>query len=591
MKKSDITIVALLFLLLIAWGFHQSQNAPRRPAPAPVAGAADGLASSNVPTVIASAPPAAAITPPAAAIVERGDQEPQPVAAAAEEKPAHGQPEQRVILTNGIMSVAVSSWGGGIVEAELSRYRQAVDANSDPVRLDFSDGPALSMAGIPGLSSDADFTVARTDPHQALVSRSTPDGLNFERRVTLTDSYRLEIVDTFVNAGGAPAALPAYAVRLGDMQHIETHTTQKGISYLSMDSQASAGGEGVTHWTKEIPALFGYRASMFSCAKPDLSALPVSARRPVEQPLDWMAVKNKFFVQILAPDGGSAGGELIAVRDPARKGFEVAEVAATMRFTERVLQPGATHSQTFRYYVGPKKYDELKDLGNRQDEVMEFGMLKWFCKQLLLLMNFIHAYVKSYGVAIIILTAIVRLVFWPVTHKSTESMKKMQALQPEMQKLKEKYKDKPQKLNQEMMALYKEHKVNPASGCLPIVIQIPVFIALYTVLRSAIELRFADFLWIGDLSEPERLFASLLPIPLNILPLVMTATMIWQQKLTPSVGDPQQQKMMMLMPVVFLFIFYPMASGLVLYWSVSQIFSIAQLLVQRRKGVKKAGVV
>jgi YidC/Oxa1 family membrane protein insertase len=134
------------------------------------------------------------------------------------------------------------------------------------------------------------------------------------------------------------------------------------------------------------------------------------------------------------------------------------------------------------------------------------------------------------------------------------------------------------------MALYKEHKVNPMSGCLPMVVQIPVFIALFSVLRSAVELRFAPFLWIRDLSEPENLLVGVLPLPLNILPLFMTATMVWQQHLTPTAGDPQQKKMMAFMPVVMLFIFYNMPSALVLYWSTSQCLAIAQLLIQKRRG-------
>jgi YidC/Oxa1 family membrane protein insertase len=237
------------------------------------------------------------------------------------------------------------------------------------------------------------------------------------------------------------------------------------------------------------------------------------------------------------------------------------------------------------YFVGPKEHARLKRLGEHQGDVMEFGWFSWMCKPLLMILNKIHAVVRNYGLAIILLTALVRIVFWPVTHKSTESMKKMQKLQPLITEIREKHKGDSQKMNQEVMALYKERKVNPMAGCLPMVIQIPVFIALFTVLRSAVELRYASFLWISDLSEPENLFAGMIPVvgALNILPLFMTATMVWQQRLTPTAGDPQQQKMMMIMPVVMLFIFYSMPSALVLYWSTSQCLAIVQLLVQRRK--------
>jgi YidC/Oxa1 family membrane protein insertase len=148
--------------------------------------------------------------------------------------------------------------------------------------------------------------------------------------------------------------------------------------------------------------------------------------------------------------------------------------------------------------------------------------------------------------------------------------------------MREKYKDKPQKIQEETMKLYKEHKVNPIGGCLPMVIQIPVFIALFNVLRSAVELRYAGFLWVTDLSEPEGLFAGVLPIALNILPIIMTATSVWQSYLTPSGGDPAQQKMMLLMPIMMLFIFYNMPSALVLYWTANQVLMIVQLLWQKR---------
>jgi YidC/Oxa1 family membrane protein insertase len=208
-----------------------------------------------------------------------------------------------------------------------------------------------------------------------------------------------------------------------------------------------------------------------------------------------------------------------------------------------------------------------------------------------LLWGLIHfAVFGNYGIAILILTILVRVIFWPLTHKGTESMKRMQALQPQMKEIKEQYKDNPQMQQQKTMALYKENKVNPMGGCLPMFIQIPVFIALFAVLRSAIELRYSGFLWIRDLSEPENLFAGMFTIPiigwdaLNILPILMAATMMWQQKLTPTAGDAQQQKMMaVMMPIMMLFFFYSMPSGLVLYWTTSQVLMIAQMLIKKKK--------
>jgi YidC/Oxa1 family membrane protein insertase len=200
--------------------------------------------------------------------------------------------------------------------------------------------------------------------------------------------------------------------------------------------------------------------------------------------------------------------------------------------------------------------------------------------------------VRNYGIAIILLTLLIRILFWPLTHKSTESMRRMQEIQPEIKALQAKYgKSNPQKLQQETMKLYKEKKVNPMGGCLPMFVQIPVFIALFTVLRNAIELRYSGFLWIADLSTAENLMAGKIPFvgALNILPIVMSLSMIWQQKLSSpgTAATPeqqQQQKMMMfMMPIMMLFFFYSMPSGLVLYWTTSNLLMIAQTSMRNLK--------
>jgi len=204
-------------------------------------------------------------------------------------------------------------------------------------------------------------------------------------------------------------------------------------------------------------------------------------------------------------------------------------------------------------------------------------------------MNAIYAMVGNYGLAIMLLVIFIRIVFWPLTHKGTESMRRMQELAPLMKELNEKYKDDAQKRQQALMELYKEHKVNPLGGCMPMLVQIPVFIGLFYVLRSAIELRYAGFLWIDDLSEPEGLLGDVLPLPLNILPLLMAATMFLQQKLTPtpSAADPRQQQMhqmmMKVMPVMMLVMLYNFASGLALYWTTQNVLMIVQQALYRKR--------
>ena len=216
---------------------------------------------------------------------------------------------------------------------------------------------------------------------------------------------------------------------------------------------------------------------------------------------------------------------------------------------------------------------------------MEFGMWRWVCYPTVWLLNTFNNFIPNFGIAILILTIFVRILFWPLTHKSTISMRRMQEIQPKMKEIREKFKDNPQRMQQETFQLYREHNVNPMSSCLPMLIQIPVFIALFTVLRSAVELRYAPFLWIVDLSEPENLFPTIFPFGgLNILPILMAVTMGLQSALTPSTGDKNQQRMMtVMMPVMMLFMFYSFPSALSLYWTVSQILSIAQMWWIRKK--------
>jgi YidC/Oxa1 family membrane protein insertase len=244
-----------------------------------------------------------------------------------------------------------------------------------------------------------------------------------------------------------------------------------------------------------------------------------------------------------------------------------------------------------KFYVGPKKQALLWDLGMK--DVMEFGMWRWICYPIVWVLNFFNSLIPNYGIAIILLTILVRLIFWPLTHKSTVGMKKMQELQPKMKEIQAKFKDNPQRLQQETWALYRSEKVNPMSSCLPMLVQIPVFIALFNVLRSAVELRYAPFLWIGDLSEPEGLLAAYLPFGgLNILPILMAVSTALQSAFTPSTGDKNQQKMMMvIMPVMMLVMFYSFPSALSLYWFLSNLFSIVQMWCIRRKTAKEQALV
>ncbi len=596
MKKQDIFIVGMLFAALLAWPFMAKKLFPPPPQPRPVTQTVQEPSRTDLPYAapntqqpesIQSAP---ALTKPASVNFNVAKQ-----SAATPAEPI--LPEQSLVLSNAEAAVTVSSRGGGITAVELKQYRHSLELQSGPVVLDFANLPALTYAGLPGLSAQDNFIIEMDPAGSAIRStKSTPTGLVFTRTLSLENDFRIKVEDLFTNAGAESIKLGEHEIQVGPMRMTGEIKTM-GLDTLGVDAQPSAGGERVTRWAGKLVKLF--KAEMNEQA---LAGVPDTITKNVNMPVDWVAAKSKFFVQILAPDGGAAAYRIRAKRelapgereDPRRapKSAEIADVSATALFGETTLAPGESLTRDLHYYAGPKKYSILKTLGLHQEEVMDFGWWKPVCKFLLVVLNYTFDYIPNYGIAIIILTIFIRIIFWPLTHKSTESMKKMQALQPLMAELKLKYKDNPKKMQEETLGLYRKHKVNPVSGCLPMLVQIPVFVALFVVLRSAIELRFADFLWIRDLSGPENLLPGLLPNPigaLNILPIFMAATMFWQQKLTPTTTtDPMQQKMMLwFMPIMMLVMFYKMPSALVLYWSTNQVIMIAQLMIQKKRTALK----
>ncbi|HIJ60247.1 MAG TPA: membrane protein insertase YidC, partial [Nitrospirae bacterium] len=265
----------------------------------------------------------------------------------------------------------------------------------------------------------------------------------------------------------------------------------------------------------------------------------------------WIAQEDKYFFTALVPKG-----KIEEAKIWDKEGTTLAAIK----------MPSGTNQ--YLLYTGPKEFDHLEKVGFGLEHIVDFGFFSFLARPLFWVLKVFYNFTHNYGVAIIILTIIVRIPFIPVINSGQKSMKKMQDLQPKMAEIREKYKNDPQRMQQELMALYKIYKVNPMSGCLPILLQIPVFFALYKVLLIAIELRNAPFVgWITDLSAKD---------PYYILPIIMGATMIIQQKMTPSAMDPTQQKIMMIMPIVFTFLFLTFPSGLVLYWLVNNVLSIAQ---------------
>ncbi len=582
MNKTERIGVVVLFGLLLAWSVFGRRLMPSPAVPPPGEALREATAE----------PPSLEAAEPSPAVVPAAGGEVLTVVDPLDPEVVRSSDEVTLTLTNDVMQVVFSSWGGGVTRVSLNAYRAALEPDSGPVVFDFGDRATLRYRGLPGVSGGDDFQVEPV-ANGVRLSRTGPTGLSLQRTAVLEDGYAFTVEDRITNHGGEPLVLRDVQIGMGPMVDMEQAPGGMGsIAYLGVDVLHTADGK-VENIGKKLSGLFGVRGG---CSKTDLRGVPLSAVEEVRGVMDWVAVKNKFFTQILAPvEAGGITGVGIRAERAATDSFRLEAVSALLALPELVLAPGETVERRYRYYAGPKKYTRLKAEGGRRVEIMEFGrFFKPVCKVLLPLLNGIERVIPGgYGMAIIVLTILVKVVFWPVTHKGTESMKRMQKLQPEIKKLREKYKNDAKKLQEKQMLLYREHKVNPLAGCLPMLIQIPVFIGLFTVLRSAVELRYTRFLWIRDLSEPEGLLAGVLPFlsgGLNILPLLMTATMVLQQKLTPSAGDPQQQKMMAFMPVMMLFIFYNMPSALVLYWTVSQLLSILQLVLQQRKDLLGAGV-
>ncbi len=285
-----------------------------------------------------------------------------------------------------------------------------------------------------------------------------------------------------------------------------------------------------------------------------------------EQPVSWAGIESNYFLMAAVPTSSP-----MYLKGKYEQG--VYRVALEEGLS---VKPEQSEEYTLSYYLGPKLGTYLSGAPNNLEEALNYGWLDIIANPLVVMLNFFYDYVGNYGLAIILLTFVIKIIFWPLSHKSYKSMEKMKKIQPMMKKLKEKHKDDRQKMNQELMQLYKTYKVNPAGGCLPMILQIPVFIALYEALLGALELRhatfithvpFTDIVWLADLSAKD---------PLYVTPVVMGLSMFLQQKMSPTAGDPTQAKIMLFMPIFLTFIFLNFPAGLVVYFITNNLLSMAQ---------------
>lgn len=485
-------------------------------------------------------------------------------------KAVRSNPEKTVVLENENTIVEFSSWGAVAKSAVMRKYAEnpgEISEKNPAVKFDFASAPAFRLEGVKGLAPDADYKIVAQTSNSVTFSNAI-----LTRTFTLCDNYAISLEEKFSDGsiGDGANKISLGALKMGSSKN----------DILSIDSWKSDVEGGKVEHHGETEPLKAYLVSgAGGCSgSGDATGFPKSTSLGIQGPRKWIAVKSRFFTTALAEASQANNGfTAVIARDEMKSQYAPESISADVSF------PSVVKERKFKFYIGPKKQSILWDLGMK--DVMEFGMWRWVCYPTVWLLNAFNSMIPNFGIAILILTLFVRIVFWPLTHKSTISMRKMQEIQPKMKELREKFKDNPQRMQQETFQLYRDHQVNPMSSCLPMLVQIPVFIALFTVLRSAVELRYAPFLWIADLSEPENLFPGVFPFGgLNILPILMAVTMGLQSALTPSTGDKNQQRMMtVMMPAMMLFMFYSFPSALSLYWTVSQILSIAQMWWIRKK--------
>ena len=555
MNKTEKLICLVLAALLAGYIFTESGK--RKDAAQAVA-----AASTNEVQAAAQQSAAAPVAPVA---------EPSPVKIA---DPA--VPEKTLVLENAQLKLELSSWGAVVKKAVLKEYargRGEISKDNPALEFDFAASPLGAVEGAGTLAANAAYEVRDTGSNYVVFANAFA-----VRKVTLEKDYRIVFEEKFASAAPVANTISLGVVAMGGGKN----------DLLSVDSWMLGpdGGKVIHHCEGDSPLKAYLVGGMGGCSGSSSAAgLPRTVKVAYAGAQKWVALKNRFFTSALVSSTeANSGFDTEIARDMKSSDYRPETVSAKARFDSLPA------SRTSVFYVGPKKQSVLWDLGMK--DVMEFGMWRWICYGVVWMLSFFNDYLPGYGIAIILLTLLVRVLFWPLTHKSTVGMKKMQELQPKLKAIQAQFKDNPQRLQQETWALYRNEKVNPMSSCLPMLIQIPVFIALFNVLRSAVELRYAPFLWIADLSEPEGLFASWFPFGgLNILPIFMAATMALQSALTPSTGDKAQQKMMIVfMPIMMLFMFYSFPSALSLYWTVSQILSIVQMWLIRRATAKKTEV-
>uniref|UniRef100_A0A831ZL87 Membrane protein insertase YidC n=1 Tax=Desulfacinum infernum TaxID=35837 RepID=A0A831ZL87_9BACT len=551
MEKRALLAFALSLAVLFLWEIFLSPDASRK--------ATQPSAPQTAPQAQPQSPaaPSASFTPSASQATVDLQSVPQQHAA-----PVPAKAKSWVVDTP-LYTAKISSAGGRIESFTLKKHRQKVDPASPlmdlipskgagylPLAVDLIQHKDWPLATMP---YDGDGPVeirlnAGDGEKTVALSAEIPGAVRVKKLLRFSpETYAVGVEVVVENLSEAP------------------WTDQLGISSYAMPFDGVESSYNMSHVT-----VFKNGSLNQFDQKSLKKETPV-----LKPPMHWIGYENNYFIQALLPSVQEHFQVAPRLLDPDSGLLQL--VYLTDPFT---VAPGAAVTVSNVYYWGPKELEALKRADSRLERALDFGWFSFLAKPLLIFLRWLYNYLHNYGVAIIILTVIIKILFWPLTHKSYKSMQIMKKIQPKMAQIREKYKDDREKLNQELMMLYRTYKVNPLGGCLPMVLQIPVFFALYRMLYGAIELRHQPFwLWINDLTAPDRLFIGF-DVPylggIPVLTLLMGASMFIQQKMTPSAGDPRQEKMMLMMPVIFTVFFVNFPSGLVLYWFVNNVLSIVQ---------------
>lgn len=596
-SQIGVFVCAILLFVLYFTTTPPAHKPAHKPNPTPTPAAAATTAAAN--STSTQAVNATLATTPAVPLVEKID-----------------------FLENPAVRVTFTSSGAAIKEVLLKQHKEG--AESHVVLNANAKQNILALTGWTGTETPQ-FQVTDSQPNQLVYTTDLSGGVKWTRTYTFGKAreartglggilsrlfrhiaqsigkpepppmvYTLNVTDSLSNPGTADATLPAYGLSVG-----RTTPLLVGGHYQPISNQFMGAGWLTTKFrlttvTAFDPGFIPLIGIKTSDGRDLISSLSID-----NAPLEWLGMENQFFAVLLTPAKARsithATFQCYNARDEYGKVPYTAEpdIEANAFFPAVTIPAGNSLDLHYTLYAGPKEYDRLNALGAMQGELMNYGMFEILIVPMLFILHSFHIFVGSYGVAIILLTLLIKAITWPLQSIANRSGKRMQALAPKLKELQAKFKDQPEKLQTETFAMYRDYGVNPFGGCLPALIQMPVFFSLYFMLQNAVELRGQSFFWVHDLTQPDTVWSFPLPFALpfgfgdhfmlNPLPLIVTGLTMVMMRMTPQIGDPQQAKIAQWMPLIFLFIFYNFAAALSLYYVINNGVSIIQIYRNLKK--------